>query len=130
MSAVYDTKKMQIRFEYTNDEDEEIKVVLPGRFEVCDACSGRGTTTRHIEPDGGGFTGEEWAEACHDDPDFSENYFGGMYDRPCDTCQGLRVVLVPDEEHCKPEDLRRFHEEARADAEYRREVAYCRRYGI
>lgn len=76
----------------------EIEWQFPARWEICPACDGHATTTRHIECDGGGFTGEEWAEACRDDEDFAEKYFGGFYDRPCPDCKGLGRVQVIDEE--------------------------------
>lgn len=78
--------------------DDEVKrgiARLRAHYVVCDDCDGQGVTTRHIEPDGGGFTSSEWAEACADDPDFAENYFSGMYDRRCPACDGMRVVPEP-----------------------------------
>lgn len=81
---------------YTNRGD--LAITFPARFIVCEACDGHGTTTAHIEPDGGGFTASEWAEACGDDPDFEQDYFAGAYDRPCPTCKGQRVVQVIDRE--------------------------------
>lgn len=81
---------------YTNRDG--IEVSFPARWAICWACDGHATTTRHIECDGGGFTASEFAEACHEDEDFAEKYFGGYYDRPCPDCKGLGRVQVIDEE--------------------------------
>jgi DnaJ-class molecular chaperone len=129
MGAVYDMKRMQIRFTYEDDDGEEIEAVLPGKVEVCGSCCGSGSTTSHVEPDGGGYTSSEWQEACHDDEDFAENYMSGAYDRDCEECRGLRVVLVVDEEHCDPALLEQFHGHLSFEAGCRREDTYCRRMG-
>lgn len=68
-------------------------------LEVCGLCEGRGTTTAHVEHDGGGFTSSEWAEACAEDHDFAEDYISGNYDRPCPECKGKNVVPVVDEDN-------------------------------
>ena len=56
---------------------------------ACFTCNGNGRTTSHIEPDGGGFTSNEWSEM---DDDFRENYFAGNYDRNCDVCNGTGKI--------------------------------------
>ncbi len=70
-----------------DDDGEEELVKLPFRFVTCDLCSGRGT---HVNPsiDAGGITGEQFA----DDPDFADDYRGGVYDVTCYECGGKRVV--------------------------------------
>ena len=57
------------------------------QFELCPACEGRGS---RVNPaiDGHGISPEEFAE----DPEFLENYLGGMYDEPCPLCRGVRVI--------------------------------------
>src|SRR5262249_27117151 len=90
--AMFDEKRMTLDFELGEEN-----IVLYAHYEVCGACDGRGTTTRHIECDGGGFTGSEWAEMCDGDPDFAEDYFSGRYDRDCPDCDGRRVVPVPND---------------------------------
>jgi len=81
-----------------------IDVRMPAKWIICQACDGHATTTRHIEPDGGGFTASEWVDACDDDPGFDgedgfrEKYLGGFYDRPCPTCEGKGRVQVIDRE--------------------------------
>tara|TARA_R100000781_G_scaffold96640_1_gene60623 strand:- start:573 stop:950 length:378 start_codon:yes stop_codon:yes gene_type:complete len=56
---------------------------------ACFECNGNGRTTSHIEPDGGGFTSNEWSEM---DDDFRENYFAGNYDKKCNTCNGTGKI--------------------------------------
>jgi RecJ-like exonuclease len=81
---------------YTNRD--ALKASFPARWVICPACEGHATTTRHIECDGGGFTADEWAEACGDDEDFADDYFSGRYDRPCPDCNGLGRIMVIDED--------------------------------
>lgn len=81
--------------EYENDDGVEVMVKIPCQWEICFGCGGDGGTTSHIEPDGGGFTASEWAEACYDDPDFGMNYMSGYYDRSCEECGGSGKVSVP-----------------------------------
>lgn len=114
----------------TYDEDgSETEHKLPSRWEICDVCRGNGTTTRHIECDGGGFTGSEWAEACHDDPDFADNYFSGVYDRPCPDCNGSGKVQVVDRESVSPAILASMEADADEEAEYQAMRAAERRMG-
>ena len=77
----------------------EHTVAFPAKWAICGACDGHATTTRHIECDGGGFTASEFDEACDGDPDFADDYFGGRYDRPCPSCNGLGRVQEIDEEY-------------------------------
>ena len=116
-----------VRFLYVDDDDVEIEIELPGKYEICDSCRGEGVTTRHIECDGGGFTASEWAEACNDDPDFAEDYFGGVYDQPCPDCLNGKVVVV-NEDLCDPEILKKYYEHLEEEAAYRREREFERRY--
>jgi RecJ-like exonuclease len=102
---------------------------LPMCWEICSACRGEGTTTRHIEPDGGGFTASEWAEACDGDDEFEENYFSGRYDRPCEECSGTGKVRVVDEQACSPEELEAWREECEAERYLRAERDAERRMG-
>lgn len=101
--------------------------VVPARREVCGSCEGTGTTTRHIECDGGGFTSSEWAEMCDGDPDFAEDYLSGRYDRPCDECNGANVVPVPDLKDDDPK-MAYLYAQAREEAAIRAEEAAERRY--
>jgi hypothetical protein len=73
-----------------NELDEPEVTIFPGKFVVCDECSGRGT---YVNPAVSVVTPEEFAE----DPEFREAYFRGDYDRCCPECKGKRVVLGFDE---------------------------------
>ena len=112
---------------------EPMEVSFPAKWVICGACEGHATTTRHIECDGGGFTASEWADACDDDPDFAEDYFGGRYDRPCPDCDGLGRVQAIDEEAVtgwrQKILLKAFFKEGADEAEYRAMVAAERRMG-
>jgi hypothetical protein len=87
----FDRDRMILTFTYVDDEDEERELKLPAVFEVCDLCGGRG---KHVNPgvDAGGISQEDF----YDDPDFAEDYFGGMYDVPCYRCGGKNVEPVVD----------------------------------
>jgi len=112
-----------------NDDGSETEHNLPARWEICDSCCGNGTTTRHIECDGGGFTGSEWAEACNDDPDFEENYFSGVYDRACPDCNGSGKVQVVDRDRVSPAILASMDADADEEYEYQAMRAAERRMG-
>jgi len=104
-----------------HDRDgETIEVTLPGKYEVCSRCGGKGKTVNPAV-DGNGLSAEDFAE----DPDFEEAYFAGVYDIPCPECRGRRVVPVPDVGACTYAQKRLLVAERqwqRADSEYRAEV--------
>lgn len=50
----------------------------------CPLCDGRGTQHLH----GAAISGNEF----HDDPDFLMDYLNGVYEHPCDQCQGKRTT--------------------------------------
>lgn len=113
------------------DGGEEVEVEaehsLPGKFEVCDRCRGRG---HHDHPAfSGGFTAEDFYE---EGPDFVDDYMAGVYDVPCEECGGRRVVLVVDEERSDPETLAKYRQMLQdkweAGADERAERAYFRRF--
>lgn len=56
-------------------------------WEVCPMCMGEGTT---VNPsiDAGGISSEQFYE----DPDFADDYFGGVYDIQCPECKGRTTV--------------------------------------
>lgn len=97
------------------------RVDLPCEYEVCPKCEGRGTQCKL-----GAMTGDEYREACYDDPDFPENYRGGMYDEPCSECRGLRVVLVPALHRCLPwqRDAWEYECQERRDAQRDYDMSY------
>ena len=121
----------QIEITTYNSSDDEIQTVVPSMVAVCERCNGEG---RHTNPsiDGNGITGSEMADLCHDDPDFSENYFGGMYDVSCSECKGLRVVRVIDWdtfEHTMPKLAEVYTKHMLDEACYAAESAAERRMG-
>jgi hypothetical protein len=59
---------------------------VPLEYELCGSCRGRGTMTLKrlaVSP-----------EMFDEDPDFAEDYWNGMYDEPCDECNGRTSVLT------------------------------------
>ena len=92
-----------VKFTSYDENDYEVEYELPGKYEVCGLCHGRGT---HVNPsiDSHGLTAEDFAE----DPDFAEDYFGGAYDEVCNQCHGKRVETVVDRDTCDPELLKKY----------------------
>lgn len=131
IKAQFDERRMILIFEVWGSDDDgdfSAEAEMPARYEVCGSCDGRGTTTRHIECDGGGFTASEWNEMCDGDPDFAEDYFGGKYDRPCPECSGNRVRPVIDLKDDDPA-MKPINDQIKSHWEYERECAAERRYG-
>lgn len=73
------------------DDGCEIEYEFPAHYEVCGRCEGKGV---HDPEAFCGYVNEMMAE----DPDFAEQYFGGVYDVQCSVCRGLRVVLTINQE--------------------------------
>ena len=99
---------------------DEVEVTLPGKYEVCPRCEGRGSIV-NPSVDGNGLDANDFAE----DPDFREAYFAGAYDIKCPECHGQRVVAVPDVRSCTYAQKRLLVSERRwqvGQAEYRAEV--------
>jgi hypothetical protein len=94
---------------YGEDEDGD-PFKIPACYTVCPRCHGNG---KHVNPsiDGHGISGDD---ECWDDDDFREMYFGGGYDVTCEECDGVRVVLVVDEDRASAEQLAHYgkHQEA------------------
>ena len=109
---------------YDEGTDDEVETTVPVRMEICQTCAGRGS---HVNPsiDCDGLAREDFDS----DPDFAEDYMGGMYDVPCYECNGRRVVPAIDEDQCDPDTLQRVREKQQRDAAYRQESADQRRYG-
>lgn len=97
----------------------EIEVELPTKWDVCPVCRGEGT---HVNPsiDCGGISASDFAE----DPDFAEAYMSGVYDQPCNSCEGRRVIKVADEDAMDPEQRKLWHEQEREQARLEREERY------
>lgn len=116
-----------IRFTRTTDEGDEVEIDLPASYEVCGRCQGEG---KH---DHSAFSNGISREQFDEDPDFSEDYFAGVYDVQCEECGGNRVVPVVNEAECKRQgleaDLEAYYEGRRAEASHRAERAAERRMG-
>lgn len=99
----------------------EETVELPGKYEVCGRCQGKGS---HVNPniDGHGITAEEWWGPDWDD-ESREMYMSGGYDVSCYECHGKRVVLVVDEERCD----KALYDEYYSALEQRAHEDYCDR---
>lgn len=108
------------------EDDGDTEITLPVKWSICGSCDGHGTTSRHVECDGGGFTSSEWAEQ---DDDFKEDYLAGRYARPCAECDGSGKVQVPDYERMDPETVRAWEAQCEADYCIRAEEAAERRFG-
>jgi len=97
-------------------------LLLPGKYEVCPRCEGKG---KHTNPaiDGDGLTQEDFDE----NPGFFEAYMSGLYDISCEECGGERVKpqLALDR---LPKMLRKRVEDTLEIVEMdRREAAHYRR---
>ena len=102
------TVKHELYVDETDQPDgfEGIRVIeFPAHYEVCSRCRGEG---KHVNPsvDGHGIGQEEFDE----DPDFREAYFSGAYDVVCESCEGLRVVLVEDDYDTLSPELKAAHD--------------------
>ena len=118
---------MRVKMKLRNEYYDLVEVELPGKYEVCPNCNGKGT---QVNPaiDGHGLSVEDFAE----DPDFEGAYFSGVYDIPCMKCGGKRVVPVVDVSKCSFAEKRLLVYQRRWDideANYRAEVAAERRMG-
>ena len=116
-----DTIKVYV---YDEESGDEVSVIFPAKFEVCDRCSGHGS---HTNPniDGNGITSSEWAEW---DEESRETYMSGGYDVSCEECHGARVVKVVDEDALSAEQRKQFEEWHEQESIREREDAEERRY--
>ena len=91
-------------------------------LEICDECSGAGTTAAHLG---------DVTDAIAEDPDFGEAYSDGQYDRACSCCKGTGRVEVLSAG--APWAVRRAYAEARRlarwESEWAAEAAAERRAG-
>jgi len=112
----FDEKSMTatVELEIGDGDVEEVQVKV--KYVVCPTCNGKGS---HVNPsiDSRGISAEEFAE----DPDFAEDYSRGMYDQPCNECEGRRVVPEIDEEACDLKVAQRVREKITAALSYARE---------
>ena len=117
----------KITFTMTAEDESEIDVELPAKYEVCSRCNGEG---KHDHPAfSNGFSSEDMDE----DPDFLESYFRGDYDVMCEECKGRTTVLCVDEDACKAQGLEKemetYFEMRREERAYKRERDAERRMG-
>jgi len=121
---------MKTSIKYTTKSGRTLTRNLPAQFVVCDECRGKGS---HLVEGmrGAVYTWEDFEE----DPDFRNDYFGGAYDVPCETCHGERLVTEPEREALTRSEARfldmvervqfeREREEAYLEAERRAEMGY------
>jgi RecJ-like exonuclease len=109
------------------DEEGDIEVDLPAKYEVCGRCNGEG---KH---DHSAFSNGVSREQFDEDPDFEEAYFRGDYDVVCEECKGRTTVLVVDADACKAAGLEKeleiYWDNCREDRMTRREMEAERRMG-
>lgn len=90
----------------------------PTKYEVCPECRGKGASSAYL----GAFTAEDVDELG---PEWMEDYTAGRYDRPCQECNGLRVVEILDRDQATPEQVEDYEDwldgEADIEAMYRME---------
>lgn len=80
-----------------DSDTAELEVKIPAVWVICDACSGRGTSSSYL----GAFTRADMDE---EGPEFMEEYMAGNYDRPCDACHGSGKLLEPDRQRIEASD--------------------------
>ncbi len=121
-----DLKEMKIIFFSLNDEDECVELELPGKFQVCDRCEGKG---KHVNPniDGHGITSSEWEQDW--DEESRDAYMSGAYDVQCYECEGRNVTLEVDEANSNKEILEEFHKYIEERHRHEAECAAERRMG-
>lgn len=116
---------MKFTYQSVDDDGDEVTVELPGRYEVCPRCRGRGS---HVNPaiDGNGIS---TSDECWQDDDFREGYLSGLYDVSCERCDGLRVVMAPDVECLADGQRAAWEQHQREEYEYEAERASEMRWG-
>jgi hypothetical protein len=108
-------KKLRI-ITITPDDGKSFKVDL--EWGVCPVCKGEGS---HTNPsiDSNGLSSDE----LHEDPEFAENYFSGVYDVKCSECQGERVIPTSSDlrfiEFIQKDDDERYEMDMEVAAEIR-----------
>lgn len=137
MTPAFDPKRMVFLIAIEPEDGEEpdnaevyeetLYLTLAGHYDVCPRCSGQGT---HWHPAFDNGITQEDRERDWDDESWDE-LMSGRYDVPCETCQGKRVVPVPNDPPT-PQDQAAFDlwtARAKDEAAYRAEVAMERRMG-
>ncbi len=116
-----------VTIELENEDGDLVEHDLPGKFDVCRTCEGRGS---HVNPsvDAHGISAEEF----DDDPGFAEEYRAGRYDVSCYECGGNRVVPAVDVDLCTDEQkslLEELQSDIDADCAFAAECDAERRMG-
>lgn len=93
---------LYISFVHYDDDGEAEEIRIPAHNVVCPQCEGSGRSSAYL----GAFTQSDMDEQG---PEFMEDYMRGEYDRTCETCQGNKVVLEPDEVQTNTEDWRKYN---------------------
>lgn len=104
----------EVQVDPNTGEEEIVMRDLDAKYVVCPTCEGEGETSNYL----GSFSMSEMAEM---DEDWKDDYLAGRFDRPCEECNGARVILVPDEETANPEVLRIYREQQEEAARYEHE---------
>lgn len=91
---------------------------FPAKYAVCSRCHGEG---HHTNPaiDGDGLTASDIEYHMDGDSEFLDNYFSGVYDVVCHSCDGKRVELVPDFDRMTTQQRKDYEEARQADLEDR-----------
>jgi hypothetical protein len=85
---------------------------LPTTWGVCDVCDGKGS---HVNPsiDASGLSAEDFAN----DPEFAEDYAGGVYDTVCNKCRGRTTVRVVAVNRLSPEHRKAYERQVQDAAD-------------
>lgn len=100
------------------------EITIPAMYEVCGTCDGKG---KHVNPsiDSHGLSREDF----DDDPEFTEDYFSGRYDVPCNECHGKRVSPVVNYHNMPLAERKYIEDYIEEHYSYQRECDYERRMG-
>lgn len=109
---------------------DDVEHEVPAKYDVCPTCEGRG---KHVDPsiDASGYSPDE--DDYYGDPDEYEEgrspYERGVYDVPCMTCHGKRVVLEVDTRAADPALIEAYNDYLAECDEYDAMVRAERAFG-
>jgi len=109
------------------DDEDYFVCSLPGKWEICTRCDGDGTI---VNPSIDGH-GLDPHNPCGEgpDPDFMEDYKGGVFDIACPECKGSGKVLEADPEQLPPLFREAYYKDCREEVDYARLCEAERRAG-
>lgn len=110
-------KRKTIILKYFTDKDDEKTAYLPSHWVVCPRCQGEGV---HDPAEFNGLTFKDFDS----DPGFAEAYIEGVYDVPCEECNGRTTVLEVDEEACPAHLLEIYEAQLQEKAAERQQERY------